>query len=64
LGISASEDIQNLLNGEQFFSDAFHFRKLRELIKGMVDCGCSLFEKILIENLGDLTFEEASKNQV
>ncbi len=34
LGISASEDIQNLLNGEQFFSDAFHFRKLRELIKG------------------------------
>ncbi len=29
LGISASEDIQNLLNGEQFFSDAFHFRKLQ-----------------------------------
>ena len=64
LGISASEDIQNLLNGEQFFSDAFHFRKLRELIKGNGGIADVHYLKILIENLGDLTFEEAFKNQV
>ncbi|CDH41608.1 hypothetical protein APICBIBUN_00557 [Acinetobacter pittii 42F] len=62
LGTSASEDIQNLLNGEQFFSDAFHFRKFRELIKGNGGIAdVQYLKKFLIENLGDLTFEEAFK---
>lgn len=60
LGVSSPDEITELLKGEQFYSEAFHFRKFKELIRG--DGGLAdvrYLKKFLIENLGDLTFEEA-----
>lgn len=60
LGVSNADEIAQLLTGESFYSDAFHFRSLKELLRG--DGGFAdvrYLKKFLIENLGDLTFEEA-----
>ena len=60
LGVSNSEEIDYILTGETFYSEAFHFRGLKELLR--VDGGIAdvrYLKKFLIENLGDLTFEEA-----
>lgn len=60
LGVSTADEIQQLLMGESFYSEAFHFRGLKELIRG--DGGIAdvrYLKKFLIENLGDLTFQEA-----
>lgn len=60
LGVSNSEEIDHILTGENFYSDAFHFRNWKELVLG--DGGFAdvrYLKKFLIENLGDLTFEEA-----
>ena len=60
LGVNVSSEIPNLLTGDQFYSDAFHFRSLRELIKGNGGfADVRYLKKFLIENLGDVTFEEA-----
>ena len=60
LGVSNAEEIDYILTGETFYSDAFHFRSLKELLRG--DGGFAdvrYLKKFLVENLGDLTFEEA-----
>ena len=63
LGTVKPEDIPKVLLGEGFFSEAFHFRHWRELIKGNGGIAdVHYLKKFLIENLGDLTFEEAFKN--
>ena len=60
LGVSASDKVPDLLNGEHFFSDAFKFRKISDLIKGHGGIADVLFlKKFLMQNLGDLTFAEA-----
>ena len=60
LGVSRPEDVNTILSGENFFSEAFHFRNLKEILQdngGFADV--RYLKKFLIENLGDLTFEEA-----
>lgn len=62
LGVSKPSEFTNLLNGQNFFSEAFHFRKLTELVQGnggLADV--KYLKKFLVENLGDLTFAEAYK---
>lgn len=60
LGISKPSEIFDILSGEHFYSEAFHFRSLRELIKGNGGfADVRYLKKFLVENLGDLTFEEA-----
>ena len=62
LGTSKPSDISGLLNGENFFSEAFHFRKFSEILKGNGGVAdVKYLKKFLIENLGDVTFEEAFK---
>ena len=60
LGVSDQEDIKQLLTGESFYSEAFHFRDLKDILRGnggLADV--RYLKKFLIENLGDLTFQEA-----
>ena len=60
LGVADPSEIPHLLTGEHFYSDAFHFRSLQELIKGnggLADV--RYLKKFLVENLGDVTFAEA-----
>ncbi|WP_111892183.1 DUF3336 domain-containing protein [Acinetobacter sp. MB5] len=60
LGTSVPEQIDHVLMGEHFFSEAFHFRPLSSLLNfkgGFADV--RYLKKFLMENLGDLTFEEA-----
>lgn len=62
LGTSKPSDILPLLKGENFFSEAIHFRKLSEILKGnggLADV--KHLKNFLIENLGNITFEEAFK---
>lgn len=62
LGVSKPENFVQILKGENFFSEAFHFRRLSDLMKGnggLADV--KYLKKFLIENLGDVTFEEAFK---
>lgn len=60
LGISTPDETDRILSVQHFFSDAFHFRSLKSLWKekgGFADV--RYLKKFLVENLGDLTFEEA-----
>ncbi|AOA58946.1 DUF3336 domain-containing protein [Acinetobacter larvae] len=60
LGVSKPEDVADILSGEHFYSKAFHFRPIRDILQrrgGLADV--QYLKKFLIENLGDLTFEEA-----
>ena len=60
LGTSKPSDILGLLKGENFFSEALHFRKFSEILKGnggLADV--KYLKKFLVENLGNITFEEA-----
>lgn len=60
LGVSAPQDILATLKGEHFYSKAFKFRSLRNLLKGNGGfADVQYLKKFLIENLGDVTFEEA-----
>ncbi len=60
LGVSNAEEITQILTGESFYSEAFHFRSFKELIRGNGGVAdVRYLKKFLIENLGDLTFEEA-----
>ncbi len=60
LGVSAPQDIPNILSGEHFFSEAFHFRQIKTILRergGVADV--LQLKKFLIENLGNVTFAEA-----
>lgn len=62
LGTSKPSEISGLLHGENFFSEAFHFRKISEILKnngGLADV--KYLKNFLIENLGNITFAEAFK---
>ena len=60
LGVSNTEEINQLLTGESFYSEAFHFRGLKELMQGNGGfADVKYLKKFLIENLGDYTFKEA-----
>ncbi|WOE42929.1 DUF3336 domain-containing protein [Acinetobacter chinensis] len=62
LGVSKPSDVTGILSGENFFSEAFHFRKIGQILKG--DGGIAdvrYLKKFLVENLGDVTFAEAFK---
>lgn len=60
LGISSHDDLNQLLTGESFYSEAFHFRNFKELMRGNGGIAdVKYLKRFLIENLGDLTFEEA-----
>lgn len=60
LGVSNAEEITQILTGESFYSEAFHFRSFKELIRGNGGfADVRYLKKFLVENLGDLTFEEA-----
>ena len=60
LGTSTAEQIPDLLTGEHFFSDAFHFRKIMDLIRGGGGIADVMYlKKFLMQNLGDITFAEA-----
>lgn len=60
LGVSSAEELDGMMNGESFFTEAFHFRKLGDVLKGnggLADV--RYLKQFLMENLGDLTFAEA-----
>ena len=62
LGTSSIGDIPEILKGQKFFTEAFHFRKLSDIENGnggLADV--KYLKNFLIENLGDLTFAEAYK---
>ncbi len=60
LGVAEPSEISNLLLGEHFYSEAFHFRQIKELLKGNGGfADVKYLKKFLIENLGDVTFAEA-----
>lgn len=60
LGVSNAEEITHILTGESFYSEAFHFRSFKELIRGNGGVAdVRYLKKFLVENLGNLTFEEA-----
>ncbi|SPL72155.1 DUF3336 domain-containing protein [Acinetobacter stercoris] len=62
LGVATPSEVTEILRGDHFYSEAFHFRSLRQLIKengGFADV--RYLKKFLVENLGDITFEEAYK---
>ena len=60
LGVSSADKIPELLEGEHFFSDAFQFRKISELIRGHGGIADVMYlKKFLMQNLGDVTFAEA-----
>jgi len=62
LGVSTPDQVPELLQGEHFFSDAFKFRKVTELLRangGIADV--MYLKKFLMQNLGDVTFAEAYK---
>ena len=60
MGVSASDQVPDLLKGEHFFSDAFKFRKVSELIRGHGGIADVMYLKqFLMQNLGDVTFAEA-----
>lgn len=60
LGVSKNDKIPELLGGQHFFSDAFRFRTVSELIKGHGGLADVMYlKKFLMNNLGDLTFAEA-----
>lgn len=60
LGVSEPSNVSGILNGENFFSEAFHFRKLRDLLKGNGGVAdVKYLKNFLVENLGNYTFEEA-----
>ncbi len=62
LGTSSIGDIPEILKGQKFFTEAFHFRKLSDIANGnggLADV--KYLKNFLIENLGDLTFAEAYK---
>ena len=62
LGTRPPEEIHEILNGEQFFSEAFQFRPWREVLKGNGGIADVRFLKnFLMKNLGNLTFAEAYK---
>ncbi|ENW78336.1 hypothetical protein F909_04023 [Acinetobacter sp. ANC 3929] len=62
LGVSPPEKVPELLKGEYFFSDAFKFRKVTELIRGRGGVADVMYlKKFLMQNLGDVTFAEAYK---
>lgn len=60
LGVSKPSEFTQILKGQNFYSEAFHFRKLTDLIRGnggLADV--KYLKNFLIENLGDMTFAEA-----
>ena len=62
LGTSSIGDIPEILKGQKFFTEAFHFRKLSDIANGnggLADV--KYLKNFLIGNLGDLTFAEAYK---
>ena len=60
IGVSDPDKIPDLLTGEHFFSEAFKFRSLSELVKGQGGIADVMYlKKFLMKNLGDVTFAEA-----
>ncbi|RKG29051.1 DUF3336 domain-containing protein [Acinetobacter tianfuensis] len=60
LGVSKPSEFSQILKGQNFYSEAFHFRKLTDLIKGnggLADV--KYLKNFLVENLGNMTFAEA-----
>lgn len=63
LGVSKPSAFMEILKGQNFYSEAFRFRKLSDLLKGnggLADV--RYLKKFLMENLGDMTFAEAQKS--
>ena len=64
IGVSDPDKIPDLLTGEHFFSEAFKFRSLSELVKGQGGIADVMYlKKFLMKNLGDVTFAEAYNSQ-
>lgn len=62
LGISKPSEMMHILNGESFFTEAFHFRRWEDILKGNGGIAdVRYLKKFLLTNLGDVTFEEAFK---
>lgn len=62
LGVSKPSEFMEILKGHNFYSEAFHFRKLSDLLRGnggLADV--KYLKNFLKENLGDMTFAEAKK---
>ena len=60
VGLTPSHEILSLLSGENLMSEAFKFRKVRDILRG--DGGIAdvkHLKKFLISNMGDVSFDEA-----
>ncbi|OTG88335.1 hypothetical protein B9T31_02140 [Acinetobacter sp. ANC 4558] len=60
LGVAKPTEIEHILNGENFYDEAFKFRDWKEVIKGNSGLAdVRYLKQFLKKNLGDLTFKEA-----
>lgn len=60
LGVSKPSELRSILQGEHFFSEAFKFRKFREVLTGNGGVAdVKYLKSFLVANLGDVTFEDA-----
>lgn len=60
LGVSPAGKVPEMIKGEHFFSEAFKFRKINDLIRNQGGIADVMYlKKFLMQNLGDLTFAEA-----
>ncbi|MEY2863338.1 MAG: hypothetical protein RLY58_1045 [Pseudomonadota bacterium] len=59
LGTRTDDELRLMYNGEHFYEHAFHFRTLRDILRGGGIADVNILRSFLRENLGEYTFEEA-----
>ena len=59
LGTRTDAELKDMYEGEGFFDHAFHFRKLRDVLRGGGIADVQVLKSFLRQNLGEYTFEEA-----
>lgn len=63
VGLTKPDDVLNMLSGENLMSEAFKFRKVRQILRGNGGVAdVKYLKKFLMSNMGDLSFDEAFKN--
>lgn len=59
LGTRTDDQLKEMYDGEGFYDQAFHFRKLRDVLMGGGIADVQVLKNFLRQNLGEYTFEEA-----
>lgn len=59
LGTRTDDELRLMYDGEHFYEHAFHFRGMRDILRGGGIADVQVLKNFLRQNLGDYTFEEA-----